>query len=263
MELHNALYLFPVAISDAPLADILPQGNITLMREIKYYIVENVRTARRFLKRCDPSINIGEITFFELNRHTDENEISGFLAPLREGNPIGVMSEAGCPGVADPGAAVVAIARNEGLDVVPLIGPSSILLALMASGFNGQRFCFQGYLPIEDKIRDKKIRELEEISRKADMTQIFIETPYRNQRLMDSLIKILHPSTRLCIAASLTDPEDERVVVAEVADWKKGLMKNSLTKNNSGKNNSGGNNLGINIREDFNKRPAIFLIYAR
>lgn len=213
-------------------------ANLQLMKELRFFIVENVRTARRFLKRCDPGAPIGEMTFFELNRHTPEQEISGVLEPLRRGEPMGLMSEAGCPGVADPGAQAVAIAQREGLKVVPLVGPSSILLSLMASGFNGQSFAFHGYLPIEAKERDRKLRELEEQSRREDRTQIFIETPYRNNRLLESMVKILKPSTKICVAADLTDPEKEWVKTAPVAQWQKN-------------------------KTDLDKRPAIFLIYAR
>ena len=237
MKLTTALYLVPVNISDAPLADVLPSGNLEILKGLRHIIVENVRTARRFLKRCDPTFDIGAVTFYELNRHTDPLEVSSFLEPLRRGEPVGVMSEAGCPAVADPGALPVSIAQREGLRVIPLVGPSSILMALMASGFNGQGFSFNGYLPIQPKEREQKLRELETISRKTSMTQIFIETPYRNNRLVESLAATLKGDTLLCVACDITDPEQESVKTLPVSKWKK-------------------------EKYDYDKRPAIFLIYA-
>ncbi|MBD5358561.1 MAG: SAM-dependent methyltransferase [Bacteroides sp.] len=238
MELKVALYLIPVSISDAPLRDALPAGNLDILKQLRYLIVENVRTARRFLKRCDPGFDIGAVTFYELNRHTDLSEVSSYLEPLRRGEPVGVMSEAGCPAVADPGALPVSIAQKEGLRVVPLVGPSSILMALMASGFNGQGFSFNGYLPVDEKEREKRLRELENLSRKHDMTQIFIETPYRNNRMVESLAKTLRGDTLICVAADITDPEHESIKTLPASRWK-------------------------NAKYDYNKRPAIFLIYSR
>lgn len=238
MELKTALYLIPVGISDAPIYDVLPSSNIEIIRQIRFFIVENVRTARRFLKKCDPGFDIGACTFFELNRHTDLTEVASFIQPLREGQPVGVMSEAGCPAVADPGALPVSIAMKEGYKIIPLVGPSSILLALMASGFNGQGFCFHGYLPVEAKERDRKIKELETASKKNNITQIFIETPYRNNKMIHSLSSILYPSTMLCVAVDITDPEKEIIKSMPASKWK-------------------------NFKENFDKHPAIFLIYAR
>ncbi|MCH5235283.1 MAG: SAM-dependent methyltransferase [Muribaculaceae bacterium] len=219
MQLESVLYMIPVPISDGSLRDILPLGNNEIISGIKHFIVENVRTARRFLKKMDPSTDISQIVFYELNGHTPENEIWGYLSPLRDGVPMGVMSEAGCPGVADPGAKVVMIAQNEGLKVVPLVGPSSILLSLMASGLNGQKFSFQGYLPVDPKDREKTIRDLESQSRRYDMTQIFIETPYRNEKMMESLLKNLGGETLLCVAADVTGKE-ERIITKPVRRWK-------------------------------------------
>lgn len=237
-NLKPALYLLPVSISDNDPRYAIPDVNFSIMRSLKYYIVENVRTARRFLKRCSKDIDIASITFFELNRHTDPNEISSFLAPLRKGEAVGVMSEAGCPAVADPGAAVVDIAQRENLKVVPLIGPSSILLSLMGSGFNGQGFSFHGYLPIERNARAKAIKRLEADSAKFDMTQIFIETPYRNGQMLSTLTDILQPDTKVCVACDITDPEKEFIVSRTVSAWKKNIP-------------------------DIDKRPAIFLIYRK
>lgn len=220
MELEKALYMIPVPISDGDIKDVLPSGNHSIVTGIRHFIVENLRTARRFLKKLDPGIDISKITFYELNGHTPENEISSYLSALRNGEPVGVMSEAGCPGVADPGASVVRMAQLEGFRVIPLVGPSSILLALMASGLNGQRFAFNGYLPVDSKDRDKAIRDLESQSRRHDMTQIFIETPYRNMKMMESLLKNLGGETFLCIAADVTNPSGERIVTKKVKKWK-------------------------------------------
>ena len=151
-----ALYLIPVTLSDVPLSQVLPATNIDVVRGIRHFIVENVRSARRFIKKCDRDIDIDGLTFCELNRHTDPNDIASYLAPLENGEPMGIISEAGCPAIADPGADVVAIAQRRGLHVVPLVGPSSILMGLMASGFNGQSFAFLGYLPIEASARVRK-----------------------------------------------------------------------------------------------------------
>lgn len=238
MELKPALYLIPVSISNAPLRDSLPEGNLDIIRQLRYLIVENVRTARRFLKRCDPGFDIGGVTFFELNRHTDPMEVSGYLEPLRKGEPVGVMSEAGCPAIADPGSLPVSIAQREGLKVVPLVGPSSILMSLMSSGFNGQGFSFNGYLPIDQKERERSLKELESLSRKNDMTQIFIETPYRNNRMIAAIVSALRDDTLLCVACDITDPDHESVKTRSVAEWRR-------------------------AKYDFDKRPAIFLIYSR
>lgn len=236
MELEAALYLIPVNISDAPLENVIPAGNLAIVREIHHLIVENLRTARRFLKRWNRSFDIDSIEFHELNGHTDLTEVSSWLDPLRRGVPVGVMSEAGCPAVADPGALAVEIAQREGLKVIPLVGPSSILLSLMASGFNGQGFCFNGYLPIDENARLQKIRELERISEKQDMTQIFIETPYRNNRMVRFLAESLRGDTMVCVACDLTEPGKESVRSMPASEWR-------------------------NSKENYDKRPAIFLIY--
>lgn len=220
MEIETALYMIPVPISDRPPLEVLPEYNLELIKSIRYFIVENVRTARRFLKRTDPAIDISGITFYELNGHTPENEISTYLKPLREGVPIGLMSEAGCPGVADPGAMVAEIAQQEGFKVIPLVGPSSIIMSLMASGLNGQRFTFHGYLPVDNFERERMIKDLELRSKKDDMTQIFIETPYRNVKMMESLLKNLSGDTLLCVASNITSRE-ESIKTKRVKDWKR------------------------------------------
>lgn len=236
MPLDAALYLIPVGMSDSPIDHYLPAHNIEITRQIKHFIVENVRTARRFLKKCDKAINIDELTFYELNNHTDLSEVESYLAALAEGQPIGVMSEAGCPAVADPGALPVAIAQRKGYKVVPLVGPSSILMAQMASGFNGQGFAFNGYLPIETSARNQKIKELENDAYRKDMTQIFIETPYRNNRLIETLCKTLRPDTLLCVASAITDSDHESIVTLKVKQWAK-------------------------RKYNYDKTPTIFLIY--
>ncbi|MEE1365383.1 MAG: SAM-dependent methyltransferase [Muribaculaceae bacterium] len=236
MPLDAALYLIPVGMSDSPIDHYLPAHNVEITRQIKHFIVENVRTARRFLKKCDKAINIDGLTFYELNNHTDLSEVESYLAVLAEGQPIGVMSEAGCPAVADPGALPVAIAQRKGYKVVPLVGPSSILMAQMASGFNGQGFAFNGYLPIETSARNQKIKELENDAYRKDMTQIFIETPYRNNRLIETLCKTLRPDTLLCVASAITDSDHESIVTLKVKQWAK-------------------------RKYNYDKIPTIFLIY--
>ncbi len=221
MLTDTALYLIPVNLSDAPLSNVLPTYNVEIVREIKYFIVENIRTARRFLKKCDKSINIDELTFFELNTHTDLSKVESYLTPLSDGHSIGVMSEAGCPAVADPGSQAVAIAQRKGLKVIPLVGPSSILMSIMASGFNGQGFAFHGYIPIEADAKVRKIKEMENEVYRKGMTQIFIETPYRNNKMLETLIKTLRPETLICVASAITDPTTESIKTMSVKQWAK------------------------------------------
>ncbi len=237
MKIKSALYLVPVPISEAPVADTIPAGNIEILLRLRHFIVENVRTARRYLKHVDPGFPIAECTFDVLDRHTGPEEVGAMLQPLREGYPMGVMSEAGCPAVADPGSHPVEIAQREGLAVVPLVGPSSILMSLMGSGFNGQGFAFHGYLPIETADKKKAVKRLESESMSRQMTQIFIETPYRNNRMISLLAEILNPGTMICVACDISDPEKEEIITASAKDWKK-------------------------RKYDYDKRPAIFLIYA-
>ncbi len=229
------LYLLPSTMSDAPVADVLPQRNVEIARSLRYFIVENERTARRFLKRCDRSIDIDALTFFTLNTHTAAEEIPAMLAPMADGNDMGVISEAGCPAVADPGADVVAIAQQRGYTVCPLVGPSSILMSLMGSGFNGQSFAFAGYLPIEAGARTAALREMERRITRENQTQIFIETPYRNDRLVAELIKTLRPDLKLCIAADITGPT-QSIVTQTLRRWSASMPR-------------------------IDKRPCIFLLY--
>ena len=230
-----ALYLIPVTLSDVPLSQVLPAANVEVVRGIRHFIVENVRSARRFIKKCDRDIDIDGLTFYELNRHTDPKDIASYLAPLENGEPMGVISEAGCPAIADPGADVVAIAQRRGLPVVPLVGPSSILMGLMASGFNGQSFAFLGYLPIEAQARVRKFKEMEQRIMRDDQTQIFIETPYRNNALLADLTKHLPGNMRLCVASDITG-EKERIITRTIRQW-------------------------AADKTDFGKIPTIFLLY--
>lgn len=217
--IEPALYLIPTTIGDVEIDRVIPRYNLAVMAEIKYFIVENVRTARRFLKKADKTIDIDSLVFNELNKHTPPEAISTYLRPLAEGNPVGVISEAGCPAIADPGADVVAIAQRAGMPVVPLIGPSSIVLSLMGSGFNGQSFAFNGYLPIDKGERARAIRHCESRIYSEDQTQIFIETPYRNNRIVDDFIANCRPTTRLCIAADITCA-DEYLKTKSVREWR-------------------------------------------
>ncbi len=225
-------------MSDASIDCVLPQHNIDILANITHFIVENVREARRFIRRALPHADISAMHFSELNRHTDLTHIQAYLDPLRHGIPVGLLSDAGCPAIADPGAIIVDMAQREHLKVVPLVGPSSILLALMASGFNGQGFTFHGYLPIADAERVSLIRSLEASSARLDMTHIFIETPYRNNRLLATLAETLHDDTRICVAADITNPQTESIITRTAAEWRRVLK----TLN-------------------YDKRPAVFLIY--
>lgn len=213
------LYLIPVNLSDAPLDTVLPAFNLEVVKGLRHFIVENVRTARRFLRKCSRDIVIDDLTFAELDVHTDPAAVGAMLAPMEAGHSMGVMSEAGCPGVADPGALAVAEAQRRGYRVVPLTGPSSILLSLMASGFNGQGFAFHGYLPIDQGERERRVKALEADSRRTGMTHIFIETPYRNDRLLETLSKVLAPSTLVCVASAITDAERESIVTMPARKW--------------------------------------------
>ncbi len=230
-----ALYLIPVPLSETPLENILPATNIEIVSEIKYFVVENVRSARRFLKKCNKAIDIDSLTFFTLNRHTPREEVGTFLEPLKQGLPVGIISEAGCPAIADPGADVVGMAQAAGLKVVPLVGPSSILMSLMGSGFNGQSFAFMGYLPIDAAARQRKFKSMEQSIKMLDQTQIFIETPYRNNKLIAEMVKCLPKRMNLCIASDITG-QNESIITKSIEDWGKS-------------------------KYDYDKIPTIFLLY--
>lgn len=226
---NGTLFLIPVTLGESPLDRVLPNENTQIIEKIKFFIVEDVRSARRFLKKVNKDINIDELTFFTLNQHTDLTEIGKYLDPIFKGNDMGIISEAGCPAIADPGADVVRIAQTKRIIVKPLVGPSSILLSLMGSGFNGQSFAFLGYLPIKEGERRKAIEKLEQRIYKEDQTQIFIETPYRNMKLVDELTSICRSQTKLCIASNVTI-NDEYIVTRTIDEWKKEKSQLSIEK---------------------------------
>ncbi len=230
-----ALYLIPVLLGETTIERVIPEFNNKIVSDLKFFIVENIRSARRFIKKCNPEIDIDSLTFYELNKHTNKKDIESFLIPMISGNNMGVISEAGCPAIADPGAEVVAIAQNKGYKVVPLVGPSAILMAIMASGFNGQSFAFHGYLPIDLTKRINKIKQLELQAYKEDQTQLFIETPYRNRKLAENIIDNCKPQTKLCIAMNITC-DDEWIMTKSIKSWKGNLP-------------------------DMHKNPTVFLIY--
>jgi 16S rRNA (cytidine1402-2'-O)-methyltransferase len=216
---ETALYLIPVTLGETSIEQVLPTYNKDIITGISHFIVEDVRSARRFLKKVERSIDIDALTFYTLNKHTDPKEIGSYLQPLMDGKPMGVISEAGCPAVADPGADVVAIAQRKGLKVVPLVGPSSIIMSVMGSGFNGQSFAFHGYLPIEPAERAKRLKQLETRIYTENQTQLFIETPYRNNKMVDEIMKHCKPQTKLCIAAGITC-ENEYIRTRTIKEWK-------------------------------------------
>ncbi len=234
--MQGKIILVPTSLGDTSLNRIIPLDVLSIIRDIKHFIVENERTARRFLKLVDKSINIDELTFYLMDKHTKDEEFIRYFGPIAKGFDIGVLSEAGCPGIADPGGEVVRIAHTKGIKVMPLVGPSSILLALISSGMNGQNFAFNGYLPIDSGERSKVIKSLEARSKRENQTQIFIETPFRNNKFFEELIKSCMPTTRICVAADIT-LDSEYIVTQTAQEWKKKVP-------------------------DLNKRPAIFLIHC-
>lgn len=234
--MEPALYLFPSGLSSAPASDVLPQLNIELLRQVRHFVVENLRSARRFLKSVDRNIDIDALSFTELNEHTPAAEVPAMLAPLGRGESVGVISEAGCPAVADPGADLVAEAQRRGYKVVPLVGPSSILLAMMASGFNGQKFAFEGYLPIDESERMRRLKEMQRRIVSERQTQIFIETPYRNNRLLGELCAKLPGNMLLCVASEITG-EAQSIRTLPLSRWSR-------------------------EQYDYNKKPTIFLLFS-
>ena len=229
------LYLIPTTMGDCDPMDVLPQTIKRSIDFIDHYIVENEKTARKSIKIVQPEKKQSELVLFTLNKHTENKEHLAMIQPLLEGKNMGLMSEAGCPGVADPGAVIVKIAHDKGIQVVPLVGPSSILLALMASGMNGQSFTFNGYLPIEKEEKKSALKFLEKLSFDKNQSQIFIETPYRNNKLLEDLIQILHPETHLCVATDITLPT-EYIKTKKITAWKKEKV-------------------------DLHKRPTIFIVH--
>ncbi|MDH6535315.1 SAM-dependent methyltransferase [Parabacteroides sp. 52] len=233
--MQASLFLIPVTLGETDHRRVLPEYNREVIRQIKHFVVENIRTARRFLKKTDPAIVIDDLTFYELNKHTTPEQVTAYLTPLSKGESVGVISEAGCPAIADPGADIVSMAQRKKYQVVPLVGPSSILMGLMASGFNGQSFAFLGYLPIEGNERTLAIKKLESRIYTEHQTQIFIETPYRNNKLAEELIRTCRPSTKLCIACNISCA-DEYIHTRALSEWKGKLP-------------------------DMHKKPTIFLLY--
>ena len=214
-----ALYLIPCTLGDTPLEQVLPAYNAEVIRQIRHFVVEEIRTARRFLRRVDKAFPIDDSTFYEMGKRAAAGRFASYLAPLDEGHAVGVISEAGCPAVADPGADIVSIAQRRGFRVVPLVGPNSMIMAVMASGLNGQSFAFNGYLPIDDGERAQRLKALEQRAQREHQTQLFIETPYRNRRMFDTLLRVLSPKTRLCLAAGITTP-DEWIHTHTIAEWR-------------------------------------------
>lgn len=233
--LKSALYLIPVTLGDTPPELVIPAGAFHVMHELDEFIVENIRSARRFLRKAGYQKDFEQVRFHVLNKHTAYGSAAEFVASIRQDKPVGLLSEAGVPCIADPGAEIVKFCHEESINVIPLTGPSSIILGLMGSGFNGQNFAFHGYLPIDNTALKKQIKNLEAAIFQQDQTQIFIETPYRNNRLINALLAHCNPNLKLCIASELTT-EDEFIVTKTVKNWK------SKTP-------------------DLHKKPTVFLMY--
>ena len=236
--IEAGLYLIPCQLSDVELASVIPARNLEVVGGIRYFVVESLRSARRFLKKCDRNIDIDSLTMNELNEHTDLKDtaaLEALLDPIGRGEPVGIISDAGCPAVADPGADLVAIAQRRGYKVFPLVGPSSILLSLMASGFNGQRFAFEGYLPVDGQARQARLKEMLRRIEREHQTQIFIEAPYRNNQLIADLAQHLPAQLRLCVASDITG-EKQSIIIRTLGQWKQSSY-------------------------DYHKIPTIFLLY--
>lgn len=233
----GTLYLIPVTLGDDVIEKALPPAVVEVAQKLDTFVVENEKTARRFLGAIKTLKPVRELTMQTLNEHTTDKELPALLAPLLQGRDVGLMSEAGCPGIADPGAKLAALAHRRGIRIAPLVGPSSILLALMASGLDGQRFSFLGYIPSEKAARVQKLKELEQASRKDRETQIFIETPYRNQHLLEDMLATCHPATRLCIASNVT-LDSETIISKSIAEWRSAPLP------------------------DLHKKPTVFLLLA-
>ncbi|MFZ4398952.1 MAG: SAM-dependent methyltransferase [Bacteroidales bacterium] len=229
------LYLIPSTIGESPIDNVIPGYNKDVINEIDIYIVEEIRTARRFLKKAGLLKPIDDLVFFVLNEHSKPEEIDHYLDAIQNGENIGLLSEAGVPCIADPGADIVRIAQQKNIEVVPLVGPSSILLALMASGFNGQQFAFLGYLPVDKNLRINRIKEIEKNVYQKNETQIFIETPYRNNQLIESILQSCRSETLLCIATDITLPT-AFIKTKSISAWKKSVP-------------------------DFHKKTTVFLLY--
>ena len=229
------LYLIPTTLGESDPNDVLPLSIKRAIDFINHYIVENEKTARKFIKSINPEKVQASLQLSSLNKHTEKSEYATMIQACLDGNNVGLMSEAGCPGVADPGAVIVKLAHEKGIQVIPLVGPSSILLAVMASGMNGQNFAFNGYIPIDKSEKKATLKALEKLSSEKNQSQLFIETPYRNNKMVEDILQALHPETSLCIAADITLPT-EYIKTMKVAAWKKAVI-------------------------DLHNRPAIFIIH--
>ena len=217
---QGKLYLFPTPISDDPsIEEVLPMINLEILKGVTYFVVENTRTARRFISKCRLGLDISTLNFVELSEHTRKEDIDKMIIPILKGQDCILMSEAGVPAIADPGSDLVAIAHAKNIQIVPLVGPSSIVMALMSSGMNGQSFSFNGYLPIKPEERNKKISDIARIVMQHNQSQIFIETPYRNVRLFESLKTILPPTMKLCVAANLSS-KDQFIKTMSISQWR-------------------------------------------
>jgi 16S rRNA (cytidine1402-2'-O)-methyltransferase len=219
IRVKGRIYLIPVTLGGNNFHKVIPEEVLKLTASLRYFIVENVRSARRYLRMIDKNFPIDESVFYELNEHTNDSETGFFLEPALSGNDIGLMSEAGLPGIADPGTNLIRAAHEKNIIVVPLSGPSSIILALISAGMNGQNFTFNGYLPVKPAERESRLKEIEKRSEKNE-AQIFMETPYRAQKMFESVLSVLHPETKLCIATDITLPS-EFIKTKRIREWKK------------------------------------------
>lgn len=231
----GSLYLIPTTMGESNPFDVLPQTVKSTIDRLTYFIVENDKTARRFIKKISPEKQQNTLRLFSLNKRTEITDYPNFIKPCLDGHSVGIISEAGCPGVADPGAEIVSLAHQNNIKVIPLVGPSSILMAMMGSGMNGQRFAFNGYLPIDKSDKKKAIKDFERLSFEHNQSQLFIETPYRNNKLLEDLIQLLHKDTLLCVACDIT-LETEYIKTKKIQDWKREKV-------------------------DLHKRPTIFIIH--
>jgi len=233
----GTLYLIPVTLGDDNITQVLPPDVVSIAQQLDTFVVESEKSARHFLSTIKTARPVRELTLNLLNEHTEDKDIAVLLAPLLAGKDLGLMSDAGCPGVADPGAKLVELAHQKGIHVIPLVGPSSILLSLMASGLNGQQFAFLGYLPVDKMQRNQKLKEIEKRSLTHKETQLFIETPYRNQHMLEAILSVCQPNTRLCIACDIS-LSSEMIMTKTVTNWKK------------------------SPHPDLHKRPTVFLLLS-
>ncbi len=232
----GVLYLIPSTLTGVGAQENLPQNTLRVISSLKIFIVETPKVARNFLKQANPKQKIQEVEMHVLNEHTSRSDLAALITPLKRGNNVGLISDAGCPAIADPGAELVNLAHQTNIKVVPLIGPSSIFLALMASGFNGQEFVFHGYLPAKLIERDKAIAHLEMESRSKNRTQIFIETPYRNQQMLKSILGVCKSTTQLCIASDINSVS-ENIHTRKISEWR-------------------------SVTVDIDKKPTVFLLHS-